>query len=500
MRDPAPWQKRYDRLLPVSLLFGLLSQYALVEQSAGLAVPFLVMALYAVFFYAMKGRIGGLDQWRGQSRSGWLLFIPIALLSASYAIYANELFRALNALLIPVLLLAQAILLTRASDKPWYRAAFYGELFYISFFRTLEQSAVPFRLVRELTVRGGRREQGRGAAGQALLGLLLAVPLLIIVVVLLASADGVFQSWLGRIPSLLEGVPLGEAIVRIGFALAVGLFVFCYLWGLLFPEQGPRMARSQGGGEAADQPADLRLQTITGCTLLGSVAIVYVLFAALQFSYLFGAADGLLPEGTAYAAYARRGFVELVLVALINLGLLLLGLHGVRRKPGALEHARKTLLGLIVGCTVVMLGSAYIRLSMYEEAYGYTVTRLLVHGFMLFLAALLVIAFLRIWRERISLAKSFLGLGLLSYVILNYANLDARIASQNIARYEETGNIDLDYLLGLSADAGPQMRKLFERHPELGSRREAEFLRMSEEAVMDKGWQSWNWSKQRMKE
>ncbi|MFC4099475.1 DUF4153 domain-containing protein [Paenibacillus xanthanilyticus] len=498
MRDPAPWQKRYDRLLPIALLFGVFSQYALVGHAAGLSVPLLVMALYAVFFYAMKGRIGGLDQWRGQSRSGWLLFLPIALLSASYALFSNELFRALNALFIPAMLLAQAALLTRASSKPWYRAAFYADLFDISFIRTMKQGAVPFRLIRELMVRGGRREEGRGAAGQALLGLLLAVPVLIVVVLLLAAADGVFQAWLGRIPALFADAQLGEAVIRIGFALVVSLLVFCYLWGLLFPEQGPRMAQRRGGEPVDGRTVDMRLHAVTGCTLLGSVALVYVLFAALQFSYLFGAADGLLPEGTAYAAYARRGFVELVLVALINLGLLLLGLHGLKREPGALEHARRTLLGLIVGCTFVMLASAYIRLSLYEEAYGYTVTRLLVHGFMLFLAALLAFAFARIWREQISLAKAFIGLGLLSYVILNYVNLDARIASQNIARYEQSGDIDVDYLAGLSADAGPQLRKLLERHPEL-SGLEAALTRLREDASKEKGWQSWNWSKQRMR-
>ncbi|MFB9330385.1 DUF4153 domain-containing protein [Paenibacillus aurantiacus] len=498
MRDPAPWQKRYDRLLPIALLFGAFTQYALVGHSAGVSVPIVVMALYAFFFYALKGRIGGLDQWRGQSRSGWLLFIPITLLSASYAIHANVLFRALNALLIPAMLLAQAVLLTRASKKPWYRAGFYGDLLDISFIRTLEQGFVPFRLLREMALRGRQREEGRGAAGQALLGLLLAIPVLIIVVALLASADGVFLDWLGRIPALFAGAHLGEAIVRTGFALVVGLFVFCYFWGLLFPKQGPRMATSRHGVSGDGQAADMRLQAVTGCTLLGSVALVYVLFAALQFSYLFGAADGLLPEGTAYAAYARRGFMELVLVALINLALLLLGLHGLKREPGTLEHVRKTLLSIIVGCTVVMLASAYIRLSLYEEAYGYTVTRLLVHGFMLFLAALLAVAFLRIWREHISLAKTFIGLGLLSYVILNYANLDARIASQNIARYEQTGKIDLGYLFDLSADAGPQLRKLHRQHPKLAGL-EVALVRMREEAGMDEGWQSWNWSKQQMR-
>lgn len=327
-----------------------------------------------------------------------------------------------------------------------------------------------------------------------LIGLLIAAPIVALVVTLLASADRIFQSWLGEIPQWLAGKSLGESIARAGAAVVIALYTFCYLWGLLFPKAADDSDPFPDGLVVRKISFD---PVIVG-TLLVSVNLVYILFVAIQFSYLFGAANGLLPAGVAYAEYARRGFAELVLVALINLGLLLIGLHFVRSAEKGAETARKLLLSLLVGCTAVMLASAYSRLSLYEEAYGFTHLRLLVHGFMLFLGVLLAVSFIRIWREYFSLAKAYICIAAAAYVIMNYANFDYRIAVNNIEWFERTGKIDIAYLGSLSADAAPALLELQARHPELVSLN-AVIERLRVEARRDDKWPSWNLSKQRLK-
>ena len=101
---------------------------------------------------------------------------------------------------------------------------------------------------------------------------------------------------------------------------------------------------------------------------------------------------------------------------------------------------------MLVGCTIVMLISAYGRLSLYEEAYGFTQTRLLVHGFMIFLGVLFIIAFFRIWIERMSLSKAVITTSILAYLVMNYMNIEQRIVINNMERYERTEIIDLEYL------------------------------------------------------
>lgn len=335
-------------------------------------------------------------------------------------------------------------------------------------------------------------------------GLILAAPLLIIVLTLLASADGIFMSWLNVIPTGLNGEVFGTAVMRVLAGAFIALYTFCYIWGLLFrkPKQPDAIGFQNDPvwhvktGKPSEPAA---LDPITAITVLICVNIVYMVFAAIQFTYLFGAAEGLLPDGTAYAEYARRGFAELVLIAILNIAILLVGLHFIKSGGVWLQRIRKVLLSLLMGCTLVMLISAYSRLSLYEEAYGYTTLRLLVHGFMIFLAVLMIVSLGRIWYGRFSLAKVYIVLAIIAYVIMNYANLDVRIATNNIERYERTGVIDVSYLGMLSADAGPTLIKFYKENPELTELEEV-IKQLRLEARERNHWQSWSLAKERMKE
>ncbi len=470
MRDPAPWQKRYERMLLLALLFGLVSQYLFVGAPSGISVLVFIAAFYGLFFYSIKGRMGGFEKWQGQASSGWLLFIPIFLLTLTYALYANSLFRQLNMFALFALIVSQTALMTSSSTKPWYRGIFYTELLFLALIKPFAFIGVPFTLFNDRLKGKDSPNSARSKLAKILLGLLLSAPILIVVIALLASADEIFLSWMIEIPDALGRFSLGDGIWRLIVAAFFALYAFCYIWGLLFNK-----LTDTASGPAADsqeavskQSRRLEMDPITAGTLLISINLVYVLFVFIQFSYLFGAANGLLPEGAAYADYARRGFAELVLVALINVGLLMCGLHLIRRTGAAAEWVRKLSLSVLIGCTLVMLVSAFSRLSLYEEAYGFSQTRLLVHGFMLYLGVLLAIAMLRIWREHFSMGKAYICVSIIAFVVMNYVNLDARIAAKNIDRFERTGNIDIAYLGTLSTDAAPELLKLQAKHPESG--------------------------------
>ncbi|UVI32635.1 DUF4153 domain-containing protein [Paenibacillus spongiae] len=489
----------------LALLLGLAGQYLFVGNAAGISVVIFVLGFYGLFFYAVQGRMGGFDKWEGQSVSGWLLLIPIGLLAMTYALYANRFFHLLNGMAITIMIAAQTIMLTRSSAHPWYKAEFFPDLIHRCIVKPFSHLSVPFGIVSNLVLPSGSAGPASGNLRKVALGFVLAAPILVVVISLLASADQIFLSWLTEIPGLFQGLSVGEGFIRIITGGGIALYSFCYIWGLLFPRRtntanGAAAANGASlfdGGEAERKP-QTQMDPITACTLLISVNVVYFLFALIQFSYLFGAANGLLPDGAAYAEYARRGFTELALVALINLLLLLSGLHFVRREGVWMERIRKVSLSLLVGCTVVMLVSAYSRLSLYEDAYGYTQTRLLVHGFMLVVGILTVTAFIRIWQERLSLSKAYICCAIIAYLIMNYVNLDARIAANNIARYERTGMIDMAYLGTLSADAAPALLKLQAEHPEMESISVA-IDQIKERSRLNDKWPAWNLSKQRLK-
>lgn len=105
-------------------------------------------------------------------------------------------------------------------------------------------------------------------------------------------------------------------------------------------------------------------------------------FIAIQFSYLFGSLTDGLPRDFTFAQYARKGFFELVAVTLINLVLLTGNMYFVKASGKKLDRAVKILNTILVMSTFIMLLSAHFRMSLYEDAYGFTYLRVLTHAFM----------------------------------------------------------------------------------------------------------------------
>ena len=104
---------------------------------------------------------------------------------------------------------------------------------------------------------------------------------------------------------------------------------------------------------------------------------------------------------------------------------------------------------------LVILLSALLRLRLYQTAFGYTELRLYVYVFDLWLGALLVWFLASLWRFPERFAAGFLIAALGFVGTVNIINPDVTIVRQNLARYQDTGDLDAAYLTRLSADAVP---------------------------------------------
>ena len=117
--------------------------------------------------------------------------------------------------------------------------------------------------------------------------------------------------------------------------------------------------------------------------------VLFAAFVALQVAYLFGGLDTLAAIALTYAEYARRGFFELVAVVVL-VGALVLGLEAV-----VAHRSRAYVVAILalVALTAVVLASSFLRLRLYQDAYGWTELRFYV---------LAAIGFLAItsWRQR----------------------------------------------------------------------------------------------------
>ena len=186
-----------------------------------------------------------------------------------------------------------------------------------------------------------------------------------------------------------------------------------------------------------------------------------MVFVAVQFKYFF---SGTLEGGLTYAEYARKGFFELLFVTIINLSLTTIIITFSKSVQGFVKQSIRIALSLLVLSSGVLLVSAMMRMVMYEDAYGFTFTRVLAHSFMIFLMIIFAYMLVKIWLEKLSLFHFYFIASLIYYVGINVVNIDKIVVDQNIIRYEETGKIDIHYLNNLSSTGKLGLIQLYENN------------------------------------
>lgn len=305
----------------------------------------------------------------------------------------------------------------------------------------------PFQAMTGLFERGGNRRM-KGF----LLGVVLCVPLLAIVVLLLSDADSVFGGYFQNMISAVQTAD-GAIVLWAAVRFLAGTLMLCSLCCFMGLAPAPE-----------EKPAvPTRTHAAMPATVLAALAAVYLLFAYVQFRYLFFAA-GIPAQG--YAQYARSGFFQLVAVAFLTL---MVVLPCVCRWPGS--RAVRGLAGLVTLLTLVILVSAAWRMALYVQAFGLSILRVVTLWGMLALAIALIAALAKALRPRLKIAAPVLMIVVASWVLLNYANINARIAEYNVRAWEaqpESVRLDVPYLAySLYPASAPVLKELYQNHPEL---------------------------------
>jgi hypothetical protein len=314
----------------------------------------------------------------------------------------------------------------------------------------LAEAAVQAPIVALATVaRAAGHVEGRRARAW-LRATLVALPVLAVFVGLLASADRVFGNLVLRhVPSLdLTGV------ARHAFLIVAGGGAAGVLW---LAAQRAFDASEPGEADGAARAHPLRFAE-WGSVLVG-LNVVFAIFVGVQFAFLFGGGDHVrVTKGLTYAEYARSGFFQLIavaaLVALVILGVWDLGAREDHRRE---RWFRWSVTGL-VALTAVVLASAVMRLTLYEQTFGFTVTRVTAYAIVAWIGLVLAVLVAAIWtgaRKRViagTLAAAFVVL-----VGVNALNPERFVAQRNIARFGRTQKIDVAYLGTLGADAVPAL-------------------------------------------
>lgn len=434
--------KRVIFIMAGSLLLGMLFNTLFYGNIPGLSYLIFTTAFYLFFFVNFRDT---------QIRQyGNVLIIFIFLLSSTFALFNNPILLFFNLLVVPLLVVVHTLLVTNKILNNWYNYRFLIDILYGIFHGAFAYVLKPIDILYKL-INNKSNLAKPTALKKVFLGLIVSFPLLFIILNLLASADEVFNSLLIKLSFTFTNLNLNSLIIQIILIGIVTLLVFSYFWSLSINKK-----RSMGNDTSIDNVTNNLLDPVIVITVLLMICIVYTLFIFIQFTYLFGSSNHIIPMNLTYAQYARKGFFELVIITLINLIILTININLTKNKESKFNLTIKLFNTFLVICTTIILISAHFRMTLYEKAYGYTYLRLFTHAFMLYILTLLIITLIKVWYVKLSLLKFYIIISLTAYALINFANVDKIIANNNINRYHETGKIDVSYISNLSYDAIPE--------------------------------------------
>ena len=478
------WKSRF---IIYGIITAVVFDILFYNKTLGISYPVFIILLLSLVNVEFRKNIKILN------KSAWFFTVPIMLLSLTFFIYSNPVLKILNYLLIPLLVLMFIILLTKINKSDWSNIRFVADI--------VKRIFVPIRFIHRPFM--GLSETGEGSNSskgkianrlvfKILTGVLISVPILALILWLLTSADLVFKD-------IFINIPVFTAFKHFLLVIVVAVYTACFAWALI-----------KAFNERKEVPHNrkqrkLFLDPTVILTILILTNAVYGVFSYVQFTYLFGAISYTLPSTFTYAEYARRGFAELVVVTVLNFAILVFAIAYVKKEAKRIFTAVRVLLCILVVFTFVLLVSAFYRMTLYEQAYGFTYLRVFVQAFMVMLFFLFIVNIIYIWVPKVPIVKSYFIIALAVYIALNFANVDVIIAKNNIARYRSTGQIDTAYLKELSWDAIPELKSFHSSIKVSEDNKEKQmaddmliyFSEKKSELEKIKSWQSFNISRYR---
>lgn len=448
-----------------SVVFGWVCARTIMIGSIGAGMTLMGILFYALFLPFILHK-----QHKKIPLSAWLLFIPQIAALGAFALWESPVNKAAALIVSFIIVTVQTTLIAGCTEGKPFSFELVSDV-------CMTYLAYPFLNLAQTvkTIFGfGKPKDGakkNSAAAKVGVGLLISIPVVIILIIMLSHADEMFAMWVQKIIEVLN-ISFSRILADVLLTFIVMLYVMPLVVTL----------RSGYRPEHVEKAFKRMLDPIVTSTVLFSASVIYLVFVAVQFRYLFATA-GSLPDGFTYAEYCRRGFFELVLVtgatALIVALVCMLTRHNDKDK---LPAYTKAALLIITVCAGVMTVSAISRLVIYVRVYGMTVSRFNAGVIIGLLALCVVVTALKILFEKLRVS-AIIGTALI-VVGAAYAvcNVDGLVARYNIDRYLAGGNgrLDIGYIkYDLSLSALPELDRMAEIATKSGDKE------MAKQAIRD---------------
>lgn len=392
---------------------------------------------FAIFAVALIVVMHGMAILAGRTGNNWAyVFLAPAIMGiAAEAVYANDVVRVVAPMLVAVSLALFSYWLMAPRVTVREVQAFWSRSVVLE---TLVPAEGGDGMFKHLSFGNHWKKMLMGAGA--------AVPFLLVIGALFASADPLFRKTIGDI---LDVKSLPRNFWYVVRDIAVALYLGRWLWSML--------SRSNDQRKPTFGKWDFPLDRTMIYTFLGLLNALFLVFIGFQFVYFFGGDALVQQQGITYANYAREGFFQLLAVSAIVFGISWF----VYAQTQLRQWALRGLMFALIAETGVVIVSAVRRLLLYVDTYGLTVLRwwaLIGICVIAFVLLVFLVSALANWSYG-ALAKAMTVFCLYLAAGLMLVNVEAMVVRFNAARFAAHGydRLDLAYFEKLSTDAVPAM-------------------------------------------
>lgn len=490
----------------ISLIISILHSILFYETKLGISVVLFAITLaFAIISILTKSK-------KVKNKKAFILAVPIILLSSTYFIYNNMLFYIMNIIVISLLFvtmtimaLTEQITIKKVTSKAFLMV--FGAFDYLG--KAIKEIGKYIFGIKDNKAEEHKKEnKKKKTIKQILIGCAIAIPILIIVISLLLSADIIMKEAIEKGAYFILTTISIETITSLICRIAIIICLFIYLVALILNLIKKDSIYNEDYIEETDsnQEYKINIEGIIINTVLTLLNIIYLIFTITQTIYF---TQQISEVGNLnYAEYARTGFFQLMLVSVINFAIIFITRLNEKKVSKANSRYTKGMNIVLAIFTIIILVLSILRMNLYEQAYGYTFLRLMVYFIQITELILIIPTIAYIINKKVKIIRSYIIILICAYIVINYVNIDKIIAKQNIDRYFkseniETAEIDYYYLQNnLSTDAVPEMIRLLEVKDEKVKDEMKNYFRKLKVEIEkeERKWQEYNISIERAKE
>lgn len=284
-----------------------------------------------------------------------------------------------------------------------------------------------------------------------ILGLVLAIPITLVVGCLLMSADNGVNKFIQKI---LENISINNMWIWI-LEILISIPVGCYIFSTIYSNTHRDDEENLSDKYCEEKLNKLRtIHNTILYTAITPICFLYIVFFISQINYFLSAFLGNLPVDYNYSQYARKGFFELIVIEIINIGVIAF-INTFAKKSGAKKAGVLKFYNIIISFfTLVIIATAISKMVMYIDEYGLTQLRVYTTWFMILTAFIYLLIIIKQFKFNLKFSQWGTGIFIVMFAVLCFSRPDALIAKYNLTyRAEEMSESDIENMIYTSDDS-----------------------------------------------